>query len=106
MKIIRITPNESGAYSPIQTGNFSSCPVGCAIIPDNMDLSEFYKCGGFVDITIENGVVTAMKGNPEAWAAWQAENPKTETQEQNEDESPVTWSELATAYNEGVNSIE
>lgn len=107
MKIINMTPNESGAYPPIQTGTFSRCPEGCAVVPDDMDTSAYYECGGFVDITATDGIVTAMTGRPDAWAAWKAEHPEPKPEpEPTPDDTTVTWDALAAAYAEGVNSID
>lgn len=75
MKIIRTTPNESGAFPPIQEGDFPLPPEGCAQVPDTLGLEEFYTNSGFVTLEIQDGVVTRMTPDPEALAAWRAEHP-------------------------------
>ena len=53
MKIIPTTPNPSGAYPPIQDGNFSAVPEGMAVWPDSLDTADFYAHNGFVTLTVE-----------------------------------------------------
>lgn len=54
-------------------------------------------------VTDEGGELIDALDDADARAAWQAAHPETE---QNEDDTPVTWDELAAAYTEGVNSID
>ena len=75
MKIIKISPNESGAFPPIQEGSFLEPPEGCAQVPDEFDLEPFYANCGFVALDIQDGIVTGMSPNTEALAAWQAQHP-------------------------------
>lgn len=56
MQIIKIEAYENGGHAN-QTGTFSKVPDGYAVIPDGMAIPETFP---FVDITVENGVVTSM----------------------------------------------
>ena len=71
MFIISKTPNESGAHSNIQTWNNDTPPSGHAVVPDDFDTSVFYEYKGFVTLTVENDVVTAMVANEKALKAWE-----------------------------------
>lgn len=74
MKIIPAAPNPSGAYPPIQDGNFSVVPEGMAVWPDSLDTADFYAHNGFVTLTVEqvDGVPTVISYAPdmEAWEDW------------------------------------
>ena len=97
MKIIEIQALSNGAHRN-QNGALSSVPDGWAVIPEDMEIPSTFP---FVDITVEDGVVTEMTANQEAYdeAMKQAEEEVPETE-------PVTWDILAEAYTEGVNSID
>lgn len=75
MKFIQTAPNGSGAYPPIQEASLATVPEGCALVPEDLDTSPFYKYMGFVSLTIRDGVVTALEPNEDAYAAWLAEHP-------------------------------
>ena len=75
MNIIQRNPNPSGAYPAIQTWVTSNIPADYAVIPDNLDMSDFYAYNGFVTLTIEDNTVTSYTTNVEAWEAWKAEQP-------------------------------
>lgn len=62
---INATPNESGAYSAPQSNKFP----GAVLLPDDM-LPQFLEYNGFVNITAEDGVVTAIEPNAGAWEEW------------------------------------
>ena len=66
-------PNESGAYSVPQSNDFQ----GSVYLPDDM-LPEFIRYNGFVVLTIDDGVVTYIEPNMEAWEEWKAEQPEPE----------------------------
>jgi len=66
MKIIKSTPNPSGAYPSPQPWNGTTPPDGWLEI--TTDTTEFYN--GFVTLTITDGVVTAISENVEAHKAW------------------------------------
>ena len=102
MKIIRKIPNASGAYPPIQEVSLAAVPEGCALVPDELDTSVFYTCGGFVTLTIDEDVVTAMEGDEEANQAWEAAHPEPEPEPAPE---YVTYADLAAAIREGVNAV-
>ena len=79
MKIMRAEPNESGAFPPIQEGNFAECPEGCVIVPDTLDVSAFYSNGGFVTIKVNKaGTITSMTADSAAWTKWQTDHPAPE----------------------------
>ena len=56
MKIIEIKPLGNGAHRN-QSGNMRTVPEGWAVIPAEIYIPESFP---FVDIVVENGVVTAM----------------------------------------------
>ena len=56
MLIIEIKTQENGAHRN-QTGTFRTIPQGWAIVPDGIVIPETFP---FVDIEVEDGVVTAM----------------------------------------------
>ena len=72
MNIMPITPNESGAYPPIQSWNAPTPPDGYYQVADGIELS----CGGFGTLTVEDGIVIGFTPNAEAWEQWQAEHPE------------------------------
>lgn len=67
---INATPNASGAYSAPNSRPFT----GSIILPDDM-VSEFIRYNGFVVVTTEESVVTAIQPNTEAWEHWKATRP-------------------------------
>lgn len=75
MKIIRKEANQSGAFPAPQSWNKATPPNGYAIIPDTVDMTEFYEYNGFVTLTIDGDTVTAYEPNVEAWEKWKAEQP-------------------------------
>lgn len=79
MKLIRVEPNPSGAYSPIQDSNYSKIPPGMALWPETLSTDAFYDHNGFVTLTVEDvdGIptVTGYEPNIEAWEAWKASLP-------------------------------
>ena len=68
---IRPTPNAGGAYPSPQ----SSAAHGLVQFPDAF-LDMFLAYNGFVTLTIEDNIVTAIEPNTEAWEAWKAEQPE------------------------------
>lgn len=56
MRIIEIAPLENGAHRN-QNGGVSSIPYGWAVIPGSISIPDTFP---FVDIEVEDGVVTAM----------------------------------------------
>ena len=79
MKIIRVTPNESGAYTPIQEIGSMRVPGGMAVWPDELSTDVFYAHNGFVTLDIRDGVVCGCIPNTEAWEAWKAGQPEPGT---------------------------
>ena len=76
MNILRLEPNPSGAYPPMQSWSGSVVPDGFYEVADGVELS----CGGFGTLTVVDNVVTAFTPDTEAWAAWQAANPEATAQ--------------------------
>lgn len=79
MYIIKLNANDNGSRPALQTWNYTTPPEGYAICPD-----EFYEVfystspAGFVNITVENNVVTTMEINQESLDAYIASLPETE----------------------------
>ena len=110
MYIIKKNPFENGSRPPIQTWKHQTIPDGYAVCPEEF-MHVFYSTNpaGFVTRTVENDVVTSMEVNQEALDAYIASLPEPEPIPEpvpDEGDDPVTWNELAQAYNEGVNSID
>lgn len=77
MYIIKEIANENGGRPPIQTWNGETPPKGYAVCPEEFR-EVFYSTipSGFVNITVENGVVTSMEINQEALDAYIADHPE------------------------------
>ena len=108
MYLIKKITNTDGSCPPIQTWKKDAPPVGYAVCPEEFH-AVFYSTSpaGFVNITVENDVVTSMEVNQEALDAYLASLPGPEpTPEPDDGDEPVTWNELAEAYKEGVNSLD
>ena len=88
--IIQKQPNASGAYPAPQTWHGNKPPVGYAIVPDTVDMTDFYAYNGFVTLAIEGDTVTAYEPNVDAWEEWKASLPAPE-------EPVPTFEEDATA---------
>ena len=71
MYIIKINANADGSRPALQTWGIKEIPNGYAICPDEF-YSVFYSTSpsGFVNITVEGNVVTAMNVNHEALEAY------------------------------------
>ncbi|MBC8536897.1 hypothetical protein [Feifania hominis] len=76
MKIIQIEPNKSGSRPPMQDWALRNLPQGYSFVPNGLDTDIFYSYNGFVNLTIEGDIVTAMTPNIEAWQAWKASLPE------------------------------
>lgn len=110
MYIIKKIADENGSRPPIQTWSTPKIPEGYAVCPDAL-YEVFYSTSpaGFVNITVESDVVTAMEVNEEALAAYKeylATHPVAKPSRPNSRGTGVTWKELAEAYREGVNSLD
>ena len=57
MRIVEIESLENGAHRNQQSEFLTVCPEGWAIIPDDMAIPDTFP---FVDIEVEDGVVTEM----------------------------------------------
>ena len=107
MKIIFIEVNEDGARPPLQTWDNSNLPDGYAWCPDEF-VDVFYSTtpSGFVNITVENDIVTEMTVNQEALNAYIAEHPdEPEPVEPTSEDDSSVWDALDAAYQEGVDSV-
>lgn len=58
MKIIEIAALANGAHRNQSIDSEISLPEGWAVIPEEMEIPETYP---FVNLTVENGTVTAME---------------------------------------------
>jgi hypothetical protein len=106
MYIIALNSDNIGSRPPLQSWNKSNAPLGYAICPD-----EFYdifysteKVCGFVNITVEDNVVTSMEVNQEAYEAYIASISDDPAPEEDIIED-VSYDVLAQAITEGVNNL-
>lgn len=77
MYIIALEASSSGSRPPLQTWEHNLIPEGFAICPDEFyDIFYSTNPAGFVNITVENNVVTSMTINQEALDVYIAENPE------------------------------
>ena len=97
MKYMRADPNPSGAYPPPQSSAFP----GCVSIPDEL-AEELTAHNGFVTPVIEDGAVISLTVNTEAWEAWKAAQPESDTETE---EDGDVWADMASAIQEGVNDV-
>lgn len=98
MYYINATPNSTGNH-----GNPMGNPFdGCINLPDDL-LPPYIEARGFVNLTLDGNTVTAVETNQEALDAYLAKYPDVEPEEP---EEPVSWSSMAAAIKEGVNSID
>lgn len=74
MNIIEIIALSNSAHRN-QNGSISYVPEGWAVIPEGMEIPSTFP---FVNITVENGIVTAMTANQEAYDKAMEENKETE----------------------------
>ena len=86
MKIIQKTPNPSGAYPAPQTWTSPNIPTTHAVIPDTMDMTEFYEYNGFVRLRIIGDTVIKITPNIPAWTAWKNSLPEPTEPEPTEEE--------------------
>ena len=104
MNIIKIDPSATGYRPPIQSWNGYGIPDGYIEVPDSVDTSAMQTHMGFVDLTIdEDGVLTAITGNDEAYQAYLAALPP-ETPAQPTAEERLAAIESAMLSMMGVNT--
>lgn len=85
MTIIEIQALDNGAHrNQSQTGGFSIIPEGWAVVPDGMTIPATFP---FVNITAEDGVVTSMTANQEAYDAARAAASEAEAEPTEEDDT-------------------
>ena len=83
MYIIKKTANENGSRPPLQTWTKRILPNGYAICPDEF-YAVFYSTSpaGFVNITVDNDIVTSMEVNQTSSNEYIANHSDTEPLEQ------------------------
>ena len=70
MYYVKKIPNAAGNHGNILLQPFD----GCTSLPENL-LQPYLEANGFVNITVEDGVVISVEKNVEAWEAWNAAQP-------------------------------
>ena len=70
MYYVKKIPNAAGNHGNILLQPFD----GCTSLPENL-LQPYLEANGFVNITVEDGVVISVEKNEEAWEAWKATLP-------------------------------
>lgn len=98
MYYINSTQNSTGNHGNPMGQPFPSCLT----LPDDL-LTPYIEARGFVTLTLDGNTVTAVETNQEALDAYLAEFPDVEPEAA---EEPVSWSSMAAAIREGVNSID
>lgn len=85
MYIIKLNAQSNGGRPPLQTWQEETAPDGYALCPEEFH-SVFYSTSpaGFVNITVEDGVVTEMTVNQEALDAYVASLPPKAEEEPSE----------------------
>lgn len=104
MYIITINTQENGGRPALQTWDELIPPEGYALCPEEY-YAVFYSTSpaGFVNIKVEDGVVTAMEVNQEALDLYIAENPIVEkSPTQAKTDVAIVYDEMAEAYLNGV----
>ena len=83
MYIIKKTANENGSRPPLQIWTNRSIPNGYAICPDEF-YDVFYSThpAGFVNITVDNDIVTSMEVSQTSLNEYIANHSDTEPLEQ------------------------
>ena len=81
MNIIQSKANPSGSRPPVQSWGGTEPPEGYLQVPDGVDSSAMQECGGFVTLTVEDGVLTAITGDKEAYQAYLDSLPEPEEPE-------------------------
>ena len=120
MKIIKLEAGNEGYRPPIQSWNNTTPPIGYIEVPPDVDTSDMQNYCGFVDLTIESGILTKITGNEALYNHYLETLPEPEPEPEPTLDDRVTtledtkadktdveniWDELAAAYTEGVNSI-
>lgn len=91
MRIIEINSLDNGGHRNQTINSVIPLPEGWAIIPDDMEIPDTFP---FVDITVEDGIVTEM-------TAGVVPPPEPEPEPQGD-----VWDEIANAIRNGVNAVE
>lgn len=77
--IIKLESSELGCRPPVQSWGNGDLPTGFAFIQESQ-IQTFALAKGFVNITVENGIVTAISENTAAKTAWEEANQPTPPQ--------------------------
>lgn len=106
MYIIRKNAYENGARPAIQTWTNNIIPNDYAICPEEF-IDIFYSTdpAGFVNITIDNNIVTSMEINQEAYDAYISLLTPIEPAPEEDVIEDVSYDVLAQAITEGVNDL-
>lgn len=91
MRIIETITLENGAHRNQTVIDTIPVPEGWAVIPNDIEIPSTFP---FVDLTVEDGVVTSMTAG-----IMPPVPPEPEPE-------PDVWDELADAIREGVNSVD
>lgn len=91
MYLIKTIPFEDGSRPPLQTWDFLTVPEGYYLCPEELhDIFYSTSPAGFVNITVENNIVTSMSINQKALDTYVASLPKPSDSLENEkSETPV-----------------
>lgn len=105
MKIIQAEATEIGYRPPIQTWTMDFVPKGYVSLDDGVDTRIYYNAMGFVELILENGIVTGMTANEAAYQAYLAALPPEEVSDPvgqreraYEEERLVEWPEGGGTY--------
>jgi hypothetical protein len=96
MKIIEIKTLSNGAHRN-QNGGISTVPDGWAVIPEDMEIPFTFP---FVNIMVDDGVVTEMTANEKAY-----NEAMKQTEEPTEEPIEASTHDMAQAIVEGVNEV-
>ncbi|MEQ2617538.1 hypothetical protein AAAT94_10220, partial [Intestinimonas aquisgranensis] len=76
MDIIKLEASENGYRPAIQSDWVGEIPPGYIEVPEGTDTSAMQEYGGFIELTIdEDGTLTAITGNKEAYQAYMDSRP-------------------------------
>lgn len=81
MNIIKIEANEIGFRPAIQSWDGCIPPDGYASIANTSDLTIFQESMGFIDLIVEDGMVTSITSNDVAYQKYLASLPKPTAEE-------------------------
>lgn len=86
MYLIKTIPLEDGSRPPLQTWDFLTAPEGYCLCPEELhDIFYSTSPAGFVNITVENNIVTSMNINQKALDTYVASLPEPSDSLENEE---------------------